>query len=70
MDSSEDKIGLYINGIDLQIEKVQQSIIDESDAIIIFASSYNKEIMDNLRNTYGYAKVIVYFEGEEVLVQN
>ncbi|MEK3704937.1 class I SAM-dependent methyltransferase [Paenibacillus sp. FSL R7-0198] len=70
VDSSEDKIGLYINGIDLQIEKVQQSIIDESDAIIIFASSYNKEIMDNLRNTYGYAKVIVYFEGEEVLVQN
>ncbi|OPH54543.1 hypothetical protein BC351_31685 [Paenibacillus ferrarius] len=69
VDSSDDKVGLYISGIDLQIEKVQQSIINESDLIIIFASAYNKEITDTLRINYGYTNTIVCFEGEEVLVQ-
>ncbi|MNW26112.1 bifunctional 3-demethylubiquinone-9 3-methyltransferase/ 2-octaprenyl-6-hydroxy phenol methylase [compost metagenome] len=69
VDSSDDKVGLYISGIDLPVELVQQNIIDDSDLIIIFAASYNKEIINTLKNTFGYEKSIVYFEGEEILFQ-
>lgn len=66
-DSSPEKKGLYVSGIDIQIEMVSQSAIDESDIIIIFASSYNKEIIHDLRKKYGYKNKIVYFDGEDVL---
>jgi hypothetical protein len=58
----------YAAGIDHAIEYPTKEAIQSSKAIIIFASSYNKEIIKELRGVYHYIGLIIYFEGKNVKV--
>ncbi len=64
IDFSKDKHGKFITNLDIPIEDVDQHIIDESDAIIIFASGYNQEILDDLENKYNFNGKIIFFDDE------
>ncbi|MDR2558110.1 MAG: class I SAM-dependent methyltransferase [Oscillospiraceae bacterium] len=66
LDSAANKEGLYVSGINIPVEKVTQSAISESDAVIIFASAYNREIIKTLREEYRFKGKIVYFDGQEI----
>lgn len=68
-DSDESKAGKYISGLDRPIEQVSRQKCDACDAVIIFASSYNEEIITKLRRI-GYTKEIIYFEGAVVKKQS
>ena len=69
VDSCKEREGQYINRLNIPVEVVDESIINSSDAIIIFASSFNKEIISSLKHTYRYdGKVIIIEKGEVVLL--
>lgn len=68
VDSSMNKRGKYIGGINKAIEAPSQSIIDDSNLVIIFASSYNEEIIMKIRNEYKFKGAIAYFDRENVLL--
>ena len=70
VDSSVNKQGKYIGGINKAVEAPSQFIVDDSNLIIIFASSYNDEIIIKIRNEYKFKGAIVYFIGENVLLDN
>lgn len=61
-DSSENKEGLYVSGINRPVEIITKYAIFESDVIIIFASAYNNEIIASLRDKHNYTGKIVYFD--------
>lgn len=61
VDSSFDKNGLFMSGINKKIEFPKKKIFDTCDAVIIFASSYNNEIIRDLRVKYDYQKPIILF---------
>ena len=46
VDSDAKKTDLYVSNIDKRIELPSKAIVNKSDVIIIFASSYNKEIIN------------------------
>lgn len=64
-DTDVDKKGKYISGIDKSIELISNENINFCEIVIIFASSYNREIIKRLRDT-GYNKEIIIFEQEEI----
>lgn len=64
-DSDIKKSGTYISGINKKIEKLEKNIMGECEAIIIFASSYNDEIIEKLKKN-DYKGDIIIFEGNEV----
>lgn len=66
MDGSPSNIGKYISGISIPIEPVSQRAVQESDVIVIFASSYNDEIIKSLRERHHYQGAIIYFDGETI----
>ena len=66
IDSSVSKKGKYISGIKVPIENITRDIISMSDTIIIFASSYNEEIIQSLNNTYSFKGKIIYFDKEKI----
>lgn len=66
VDSSADKVGMYVHGIDIPIELANKQIIDESDCILIFASSYNQEIMKTLHEEYNFKGKLIYFENNQL----
>ncbi|MDO5602252.1 MAG: class I SAM-dependent methyltransferase, partial [Oscillospiraceae bacterium] len=66
MDMDPQKEGRYVSGISVPIEPVSDRPLRESDAVLIFASAYNDEIIEKLREDYGYRGKIVYFEGDTV----
>jgi len=70
LDSNAGKAGKYISGLDIPTEKATDSLVKNSDAIIIFASTYNKEIIHTLRNSWMYSGKIVFFEDNEVMVDD
>lgn len=67
IDSCENKKGKYVCGINRPIEVVNKKIIENSDTIIIFASTFNKNILHELENKYRYKGKIIYFENGDVL---
>ncbi len=67
IDSSDTRTDQYINNLGLKIKKVERSIINESDAILIFASSFNNEIIFELSNNYDFKGLIVGFHNGNVV---
>ena len=68
VDSSKNRTGQFINGIDVPIEMVTKEKILSSDAVIIFASAFNAEIIHSLRNEYNFKNSIYYFNGGDIQV--
>ena len=66
VDSSVEKKGKYISGIDIPIELVTQEIVEQSDAVIIFATSYKDEIIQELKCKYSYKGKILYFDNNDI----
>lgn len=54
--------GQYLDGMNVPIERPERSSILESDAVLVFAGAFTKEIIDQLKNVYGYKKDIVCFD--------
>lgn len=67
VDSSPGKIGGFVSGIPVPVEQVTAEIIQNSPVILIFASSYNTEIIQRLRKDENYRGEIIYFEKTDVL---
>ncbi|MGN0739639.1 MAG: hypothetical protein ACI4LX_05650 [Treponema sp.] len=65
-DGDEKKIGLFASGIEVPIEMPSSEKINDSDCIIIFASSYNNAIIEKLKNDFCYEGKIIYFEGQDI----
>lgn len=65
-DSDANKQGKYIAGITCSVELPTMEKVKKNDIIIIFASSYNTEIIHCLRNQLEYKGEIVYFEDNVV----
>ncbi len=59
-DSDESKVGKYISGIDIPVEEISKEKLNSCDAVVIFASSYNQEIINKLLVEYRYEGEIVY----------
>ena len=70
IDSSPPKVDSYINNLNIRVRGIDYSIIKNSDAILIFASSFNKEIVFALRNDYDYKGLIVGFQDGNVVSFN
>lgn len=66
VDSDIRKTGKYTSGISAQIEMVDKSMLEQCDCVLIFASAYNREIMDELYNRYLYRGKVIYFENDAV----
>lgn len=66
VDSDCKKIGGYVYGLDIKIEKPIRSNICDSQVVVILASAYNQEIIDLLRNTYQYSGEVIYFHDDIV----
>lgn len=62
VDSSPSKKGKHVSGISVPIEMVSNEIIDASDVIIVFASTYNEDIMKQLKEEYQYNEKVIYFQ--------
>ena len=67
-DKNESKQGLYVSKINCPIEVPNASTVSECKNIVIFASSYNNEIIKELRETLHYKGRIIYFEGDSVKI--
>ena len=65
-DSNSEKAGKYIGCLPVPVEPVSADALEDCDAVLIFASSYNEEIIKSLRENFQYRKKIVYFEGADV----
>lgn len=63
VDSNSGKTGKYISGISIPIELVNGGIIAESNAIVILASMYNKEIIQELQKYKFHGKVFFFEKG-------
>lgn len=64
-DSDQTKAGKYVAGLHLPVEQATRQACAECDAIIIFASSYNREIIAMLTEI-GFTGNILYFEGNKL----
>lgn len=64
-DSDAGKHGLYVSGLDKPITRYSPDAAEELDVMLIFASSYNREIIEFLRAS-GFSKRIVYFDNTDV----
>lgn len=69
VDKSAEKAGCFISSLSVPIEMVTKEIVQESTVIIIFASMFNKEIMEELK-TMGYTGKVLYFERGELYSSN
>ena len=65
-DNDEKKHNGYIAGLDISIEKPNKNKIKEMQAIIIFASAYNQEIIKELNELYEYDGKIIYIENDKI----
>ena len=65
-DGDRRKIGKYYCGLPIKVEQYGVEIASECDTIIIFASSYNDEIIRMLKEN-GYEGKILYFENMELM---
>ena len=66
VDSSKSRTGQFIDNIDIPVEMVTSEKILSSDAVIIFASAFNAEIIRLLRNEYNFKNSIYYFNGGDI----
>lgn len=69
-DSDESKYGGYIGGLDISIEQPDTGIIEQMEAVVIFASTYNSEIIKILTEIYNYKGKIVYIENNKICTFN
>lgn len=67
IDSSPDKVGKYVQNIGVVATRADAAAIRKNPVIVIFASSYNAEIIERL-HAEQYAGDIIYFEGTEVKI--
>ena len=65
-DSDKNKRGLYVSGIKAPIETPSKNALSECDAILIFASSYTDQIINELKTTYSYNGVVVRFDKDSI----
>lgn len=63
-DSDPHKNGMYVVNCSAKVEMPEKGKIRENDLIIIFAVSYQDEIMDSLKKEHGYSGDILCLEGE------
>ena len=63
IDKSSVKQGKYISNLMLPIESVSYNIIHESDVIVIFASMYNCEIIDELKGMDYKGRILYFHKG-------
>ena len=63
-DSDPYKESKYIVNCRAQVVKPVHEVIRDNDLIIIFAVSYQDEIIDALKKEYGYSGDILCLEGE------
>lgn len=69
-DSDESKYGGYIGGLDISIEQPDTGIIEQMEAVVIFASTYNSEIIKDLTEIYNYKGKIIYIEDDKICTIN
>ena len=65
-DSAPEKTGKYIGSIPVPVESVSLEAVYECDAVVIFATAYNVEIIKALQETFHYPGKIIYFESSDV----
>lgn len=65
-DSDPEKLGKYIGNLPVPVEPICLDTLLECDAIVIFASSYNNEIIKTLQKTFCYPGKIIYFDNSNV----
>jgi SAM-dependent methyltransferase len=63
-DSDPYKDGRYLVNCSTQVVKPSQETIKDNDLIVIFAVSYQDEIIESLKKEYGYSGDILCLEGE------
>lgn len=68
LDSSLRKVGQYVAGFEVPVEEPTSANVNKNPIIIIFASSYNDEIIERLRKQEMYTGDIIYFENNELQV--
>lgn len=66
-DGDKRKFGNYISGIPVPIEGIDEDKLRELEAVVIFSSSYNLEILKILKEDYKYKGRIIYFEDYKVI---
>jgi len=64
VDSNAKKVGLYVSGISRPVELASTEIVNNSPAVLVFASSYNDEIVVQLREEFGFKGDIILFSNE------
>lgn len=69
-DSDESKYGGYIRGLDISVEQPDTGIIEQMEAVVIFASTYNSEIIKDLTEIYNYKGKIIYIEDDKICTIN
>jgi hypothetical protein len=62
IDGAPNRKDQFINNLNLRVESIKPDIIKASDAIIIFAPSFNKEIIKLLREDFIFKGKIVFFQ--------
>ena len=67
-DSDKGKVGKYIGGIDVPVRQFDVGLANDCGVLIIFASSYNDEIISMLLDK-GYSGRIVYFDRDRVMTK-
>lgn len=70
VDFSDSKLGTRIAGIEAVVEKPTEEIIRNSPVIVIFASAYNAEIIEQLRTDFLYEGEIIYFDEDNDVKSN
>lgn len=65
VDSNAKKAGLYVAGINCPVEMASAELINNSPAVLIFASSYNDEIIRRLRGEFGYKGDIISIHNDQ-----
>ncbi len=67
VDSNAKKVGLYVSGINCPVEMASAEIVNNCPAVLVFASSYNEEIVNRLREEFGYTGDIILFSNENCI---
>lgn len=66
-DTSITKSGKFINKLDIPIKLPDNEAINYCDVIVIFASGYNKEIIETLEKKYNFSGDIIYYDNKFIL---
>lgn len=62
IDSDAKKAGMFLSGLNCPVKIASASLLKSCPCVMIFASSYNSEIIKKLRNDFGFLGDIIYHE--------